>query len=821
MRFLTACFALLLVFVPVALAQNLGFDLAGPPVDVKVERNGKTLPIAEVPNLEPGDRLWVHPNFPDSQSVHYLLIVSFLRGSTNPPPAEWFTKAETWDKNVREEGIFVKVPAEAQQAMIFLAPQAIGDYSTLRSAVRGRPGAFVRSSQDLQQASLDRARLERYLDEIKTISENDPKSLQQKSTVLARNLKIKVDEKCFDKPQEQQYACLTQNSDQLILDDANTQTMLARVSNGATADLMNQISYSRLGGGGAYSAYIGAIIDFGRIMGTLHTAAYQYIPALAVPRNDSLRLRLNNPPSFRKPQSVLVVALPAVQKAAVPALHAPEAEEPYCLATPSPALAAEGTPILFATHFAHDLFLQLHDSSEKTAEFPVVADPARGGFTVDTKGLHWQEFNAEVTGTIHGMWGFDAFQGPKFKLHMPHPQDWTVAASDKTALIVGREDVLHISAESARCVSNVALVEDGKEKPVTWKVTKPQTLEIKVPLESDKPGHVTLAISQHGLERPDPVTAESYAEAAQFDRFTLNAGDPKGTLEGKRLDEVKELDVDGVRFVPADLRRRSDHDELTLVAQGSTDGLQQSVRSAKVVLHDGRESKLPATILAPRPQVALISKTVQMDDLAATAIHIGNDTELPTTGRLVFSVKSVVPADFPRTEQIEVAAVDNSFRAVLTMSDGSLVLQDAQTALATVDSVKAFGASAFGPLRFRPVSAEGTAGDWQPLGTLVRLPVLKEVSCPPATAKPCSLSGTNLFLLRAISADDSFENPTVVPDGFTGQTLSLGRPTGKTVYFKLRDDPDVVQSASIPMVRDTVVAGGKQRVSATADNATQ
>ncbi len=32
---------------------------------------------------------------------------------------------------------------------MFLAPETGGDFKTLKSAVRGRPGAFVRASQDL------------------------------------------------------------------------------------------------------------------------------------------------------------------------------------------------------------------------------------------------------------------------------------------------------------------------------------------------------------------------------------------------------------------------------------------------------------------------------------------------------------------------------------------------------------------------------------------------------------------------------------------------------------------------------------------------
>ena len=90
-----------------ARADNNSFDLLGPRIEMKVTRNGKPLPISQVANLQPGDRLWLHPDFPDDQSARYLLIVAFLRGATNPPPENWFTKAETWTKAVKEEGIVV------------------------------------------------------------------------------------------------------------------------------------------------------------------------------------------------------------------------------------------------------------------------------------------------------------------------------------------------------------------------------------------------------------------------------------------------------------------------------------------------------------------------------------------------------------------------------------------------------------------------------------------------------------------------------------------------------------------------------------------
>src|ERR1700730_13099439 len=83
-------FAALLAWPALTRADSTAFDLKG-------TRNGKPLPISDVPNLQAGDRIWIHPDFPEDQSARYLLIVAFLRGSTNPPPENWFTRAESWN----------------------------------------------------------------------------------------------------------------------------------------------------------------------------------------------------------------------------------------------------------------------------------------------------------------------------------------------------------------------------------------------------------------------------------------------------------------------------------------------------------------------------------------------------------------------------------------------------------------------------------------------------------------------------------------------------------------------------------------------------
>jgi len=377
-----------LLSVSAADADTAAFDLPGPRLEVKVTRSGKTLPISEVPNLQAGDKLWLHPEISAGQSSHYLLVAAFLRGSTNPPPDQWFIKAETWSRQVSREGVYITVPGETQQAVIFLAPETGGDFGTLRSAVRGKPGAFVRASQDLDQAALDRSRLDAYLAGIRQVSDADPKVLHERSLILARSLRIKVDSQCFDKPTQEQAPCLMQNTDQLVLDDGHSQSMVAALTSGPASDLLGNITTTRIAGGGIYSPYVGAIIDLAHMADSFRTAQYQYIPALALPKHDELSLRLNNPPSFHKPMSVLVAALPAIEAAQPPPLRALEPKQVSCLQQSRLVLPVDGAPLVFSTEYAHDMLLHVESKSGSAVDLPVTADAALGGFVVDTKSLH-------------------------------------------------------------------------------------------------------------------------------------------------------------------------------------------------------------------------------------------------------------------------------------------------------------------------------------------------------------------------------------------------------------------------------------------------
>ena len=191
---------------------------------------------------------------------------------------------------------------------------------------------------------------------------------------------------------------------------------------------------------------------------------------------------------------------------------------------------------------------------------------------------------------------------------------------------------------------------------------------------------------------------------------------------------------------------------------------------------------------------------------------------------------------------MEVASDDQTLHTTLEVSDGGLVLQDSSTILGSFDPLKSFGPSAFGKLQLRAIDASGAPGDWIPLGTLVRVPVVASVKCARATkaaaaaaaaaatraaaatdapaategsgppppvndaATPaandpnaqCTLNGSSLFLIDSIASDPQFTHSISVPDGYTNPTLAVPKPNSGELYLHLRDDPAIANTITVP-----------------------
>ncbi len=814
------CLLTLLAPASTVRADNARFDLTGPRIEVKVTRGDKTLPIAQVPNLQPGDKLWVKADLPDDQTNHLLLIVAFLRGTTNEPPDSWFTEIDTWDKKHTSEGTFVVVPADAQQALLFVAPETGGDFKTLRSAVKGRPGLFIRADSDLNEASFEQQRIERYLAAMKTVPADDPKAIQDHSAKLAATLALKPNADCFKQPVENQVNCLTQSSAPVLLDDGHGSTVAEAFSTGASSDFINAASYTSAAGGGLYSAYVGAIVDLVHLVSTLHTAKYQYIPGLSFPQDATLNLKLNAPVSFNNPKSVIVIGLPAIQKANLPPLRPQHPDEVACLLQPRMPLPLQGAPLVFATSFAHDLVLHLNRPGSPT-DIPLTPDAFEGGLVV-TKADPHQPLKDEkpgdtptpsgekaghpadltVTGTVKGYWGFDPFDGPTLTLQQTNGKDWKIVGD--TQLLAGQDNKLTLKGDGTACVEKIELTNtkdknenvgfkpagtDAKDSPVTR-----DTLALAISLKQVQPGGYALAIQQYGDPKKDNVALTAYTSDIHLDAVKLHAGDDTAILTGHGLGNVAQVQIAGQIFTPAP--DGSDDTTLHLGSKAAVspgNGMEASVK-----LKDGRTMPVEIETEAPRPGLELVSfNAVPAQGNNFLPVTLTGKDEIPLNGKLTFVVKTT--DDFPRNQTIEVATEDNSVQTTLSLAKSSLILQDPHTAIATLDPLKAFGESAFGKLQMRPVAADGTAGNWTPLGTLVRTPQVTAVNCATPDASTCTLEGQNLFLVQAFAPAKEFTNSAEVPSGYAGNTFPVPVPTdGATLYLKLRDDPEALASLTLP-----------------------
>ncbi|PZU10284.1 hypothetical protein [Sphingomonas sp.] len=673
-------------------AENAPFDLAGPSLRVTVTHEGKTLPIANVPQLAAGDRIDVRADLPESQSAHYLLVAAFLRGATNPPPDKWFTQSETWKKKARK-GLSLIVPEGAQQIVLFLAPETGGDFPTLRNAVQGKPGAFVRATQDLAQASLDHQRLDAFLSVVRTPAPGDPERLERITPLLARSLQIKINADCLTRAPELQAACLLQNQDALVLNDGHSNAITDALA-GPGVDLALQISATPQGGLGYYSPYIAAVRDIIGLFGSMHTAKYQYIPALATPDGDALRLVLNTAPSFHNPKSVIVAALPIVAPVRLPPLEIASSDPAICAQSEEIVLPVSGAPLIYATRYAHDLALRI-DLPGGPIDLPAASDVERGGLVVRAAGKVPPGLTAPVKATIHGLWGFRPFEGPSVSLQPAHVGSWRLASPADSAK---RDGQIELAGGAAACITTVS----AGGAPVAWKRLAPDRISIAAPRGG---GAIEIA-GPRGMDAA---------------RIELAAPPP-----------------------PA---------------------------------------RLAATVIArhiQRPQ-----------QTAPVAIMLGSDDQVPADATLRASFRAAGGMRFTGRETIEIEAGSGGDTASLTAAHG-LTFADPQVVIATIQPAAALGTSAFGPLRARIVR-DGIAGDWIPIGTLVRLPQIRQLRCPDDAAAPaCELSGDNLFLISGVSATPGFENEAAIPDGYPGNAIQVPRPAGKALYVRWHDDPATI-----------------------------
>lgn len=765
---------------PAPAADPPAFDLAGPALEATVTRGGRTLPIGQVPSLARGDRITVRADLPEDQRARYLLVSAFLSGATNPPPKDWIHEAETWKRKDKDRLLTLTVPDGARQLVLFLVPETGGAKDGISEAVRGRPGEFVRATQGLNQASLDRSRLNAFMAAIRAQENTHPEYLRTIAPVLARSLSIKLNEDCLARVVEMQAACLIENRDTLVLSDFHSNSMTQTLV-GAPTDLALQLSYTREAGLGYYSPYIGVVRDIARVFGAFSNPQFGYLPALSLKAGETVSLLLNTPPSFSKPKSVLVAAMPTIGgESAAPRLR-DVAARPLCGARPDLVLPVEGAPLVYSTGYAHDMKLRLTDAAGAAVEVPLAARADRGGFIL-ARPLPGVAFAHETKAQIVGQWGFDALEGPAFTLQFPAGGAWQGDAT----LVSGRENVVTLNGPAPACVASVSVrPARGGARPVDWKPAGEGAIRATLPPDSVAPGDVAIEVRQHGVATPATITAKAYAQASRFDAVTWHSGDRSIEITGQRLDAVAGVEVGAARLAPGTVVRDGDTDRLRVSGEQAIVVKDGAV--ARIRLKDGRTIEHRVTIAAARPagEVLTRSLTPKGDGDGLAILPQGPDI-LPDRSRMTFSVRAREGQAFTPTDAIEVATEDGG--SSVTLKPGNDVrFESADVLIATLDPGQ-LAAGTTGRLRFRVVRA-AVAGDWQPLARLVRMPRVDVLDCN-ADPAGCLLRGRDLFLIASVSDPSGMGNPVTVPAGYTSATLGVPRTGDGRLSLRLRDAPD-------------------------------
>ncbi|MBH0114690.1 hypothetical protein I5E68_17210 [Novosphingobium sp. YJ-S2-02] len=810
---LLAASSTLVLGAPAHAAKGPSFELAGPDLRVDVTRDGKSLPIAQVPSLAEGDKVTVHGAMPEDHGAEFILVSAFLRGATNPPPKDWIETAESWKEKEKKNTLALTVPKGARQMVLLLVPDTGGAEGVLRDAVRGKPGEFVRASHDLELASLDHTRLETFMAGIRA-EIGHPQNLRKIAPPLANALGIKLNEDCLLRVAEEQASCLLEDRENLVLGDVHSNSITDTLTGAPTA-LALQLSAVPEAGGGTYSPYIGVVRDVAKLLGAFSNPTFNYLPALTTAHDDRLSLLLNAAPSFQKPKTVMVAAMPSIEASRPPRLRASDAA-PVCLARPGAVLPVEGAPLVFSTAFAHDMAVTITSASGRTVEVPVAPQADKGGYRLDAplpEGL-----SGAMRARLHGLWGFTPFEGPEFAVQLPGVAQWKLADGG-TGLVVGRDNRIVVEGSAPACLSGVTLRrKDGSPQRLVWEVESEGRLAVKVPGDALKTGKHSLELQVLGAAEPVRLDLEAVAEGSRIDGFEVHAGDDEGLLTGLRLDQVKSLELGKRRFVPAELTRAQDADLLRLVADGETGAAAEDLaqtpegetETAWVTLASGRKVRLPVTVASPRPKVHLLDRSVRTANAkpGEHTLDLGKGELLPDDGELVFSIDRAGEGAFDRSDAIEIALAPQGpgtepLTPLTRLEIGKgLSLATAQVAVATLRASD-LPPGTFGPLRFRLLRGGDTgssslarSSDWQPLASLVRLPRVTALTCndkaATASATPCTLRGRDLFLLDAVGKGSEMTGAVKVSPGFTGAAIAVPQPGADGLGLRLRDAPESV-----------------------------
>ena len=129
---------------------------------------------------------------------------------------------------------------------------------------------------------------------------------------------------------------------------------------------------------------------------------------------------------------------------------------------------------------------------------------------------------------VDGKWGFDDWEGPRFHLSVSSRASGSgIGADEQSALVVGREDTLHVARRkhSLRLTRLRRAAGGGDAGGIEVEVTEAGDAGSRSAAEGRDAGDGDISIRQYGVEKPDTVTLDCLRRGGVAGPAELSAGD--------------------------------------------------------------------------------------------------------------------------------------------------------------------------------------------------------------------------------------------------------------------------------------------------------
>jgi hypothetical protein len=298
------------------------------------------------------------------------------------------------------------------------------------------------------------------------------------------------------------------------------------------------------------------------------------------------------------------------------------------------------------------------------------------------------------------------------------------------------------------------------------------------------------------------IAAHAYPDVVRIDAALVSTTDQVAVLRGHRLDEIAAMRIDNREFVPGELLHTSAGEELTLRSDTAVAAHALAQTEAQVRLRSGRTLQVPVSGAPAMPVVTLISKTVDhVPHGKAIPLSLAGNDDIAPNEVMRFALRLDSQEPYTPDTAVEVATSDGRLIARLELDRG-LQLEDTRTLIARFSPAELLGPNVFGALRYR-LATKKIPGAWQELVRVIRLPEVDGVACAHAGDSMCRMTGRDLYLLSTVSAGSGPGQTIEVPDGFTGDVLSVPAPSKQGLNVSFRDDPAVSREIRLPSRRGT------------------